>query len=73
MAVLLTALGIFIAGLAVWGYTQIKETAKRAAVKVAKETADEAAAMTAQKIASRLVPSPVYGEIDRITRTTADE
>jgi hypothetical protein len=41
LAVLITVLGIFIAGLAVWGYTQLRTDAKNVAAKAARAYLNE--------------------------------
>jgi hypothetical protein len=59
LAVILAAVTIFVAGLAIWGYTTIRESAERAAVATAEEAAKLVAADVARATASREAPEAV--------------
>lgn len=54
IAVILAAVTIFVALVALWGYTALRENAKAAAEKVARETAEEAARAEATAVARTL-------------------
>ncbi|MBX3598153.1 MAG: hypothetical protein KF874_11355 [Rhizobiaceae bacterium] len=54
LALILTALGLFIAILAIWGYQSLQSGARETAERIARETADKVASRTAADAVSRL-------------------
>lgn len=63
IAVMLAAVTIFVALVALWGYSALKENAKAAAEKVAKETAEETAKGAATAAARTLTMRELPGMV----------
>ncbi len=63
IAVILAAVTIFVALVALWGYTALKENAKAAAEKVARETAEETAKLEATAAARTLTMRELPGMV----------
>lgn len=65
LAVLLTTLGIFIAVLAVWGYTRLSDDARAVATATARDVAAATAKEAAIDTTGKIVPEQVAKEVQR--------
>lgn len=77
LAVLLTALGLFIAILAIWGYSTLKQAAmdqaNQAAHITAQKTAETVAARVAEKVAGRRVQGTEGGDYGAAAAAAEEE